>query len=142
MGFGGYLAINGHLTFGSLLAFINLLNFVANPLCSLPPAIASIGEAERGGPAHLSDPRPAARTHRRAGRFPPTGQNVPVVRFDRVDFTYGEEPVLQDVSFSMQKGETVAVVGPSGGGKSTVLKLLLGFYPVDHSSVSSCSTTI
>jgi len=39
------------------------------------------------------------------------------------------------VSFSLKKGETVALVGPSGGGKSTVLKLLLGFYPVDRQRV-------
>ena len=42
-GYGGYLTINGLLTFGSLMAFINMLNYVAGPLSSLPPVIANLG---------------------------------------------------------------------------------------------------
>ena len=131
-GFGGYLAINGHMTFGSLLAFVNMLNFVANPLGSLPPAIASLGEAAGA----------AQRTYEildqpleRSGGETFAADGGAVVRFEGVDFTYGEEPILTRVSFSLKKGETVALVGPSGGGKSTVLKLLLGFYPVDRQRV-------
>ena len=49
------------------------------------------------------------------------------IRFDRVDFAYAAEPVLHDVSFTLARGERVALVGPSGAGKTTLTQLLLGF---------------
>jgi len=45
-----------------------------------------------------------------------------------VSFAYGEEPVLKDVSFDLGQGQTLAIVGPTGAGKSTILNLLIGFY--------------
>lgn len=51
-----------------------------------------------------------------------------VIRFEKVEFSYGGKPVLSDVSFLVRQGETLALTGESGGGKSTVFKLLLGFY--------------
>ena len=51
-----------------------------------------------------------------------------VIRFEKVDFSYEGKPVLSGVSFSVRQGETLALTGESGGGKSTVFKLLLGFY--------------
>lgn len=52
------------------------------------------------------------------------------IRFERVSFTYpgGVEPVLQDISFSLKKGERLALVGPNGAGKTTIIKLMLGLY--------------
>jgi subfamily B ATP-binding cassette protein MsbA/ATP-binding cassette subfamily B protein AbcA/BmrA len=49
-----------------------------------------------------------------------------------VSFAYDEDQVLTDVSLAVERGQTIAVVGPSGGGKSTLLKLLLGFYPIER----------
>jgi ABC-type multidrug transport system fused ATPase/permease subunit len=132
-GFGGYLAINGHLTFGNLMAFVIMLNHVANPLSSLPPSLASIGEA--GGAARRMYDMLDQLPERTDGHAPPA-TDAPVstvLRLEHVDFAYDQEPVLEDVSLSVRKGQTVAVVGPSGGGKSTLLKLLLGFYPVEQS---------
>jgi len=129
-GFGGYLAISGHLTFGNLTAFIVMLNFVANPLSSLPPIIASIGEAS--GAAQRMVRILDQDTECTDGKRFSFDEKAAVVRLEHVDFSYGEEPVLQDVSLSIQPGQTVAVVGPSGGGKSTLLRLLLGFYPLEE----------
>jgi len=50
------------------------------------------------------------------------------VAFDSVSFAYEEEPVLKDVSFDLGQGQTLAIVGPTGAGKSTILNLLIGFY--------------
>jgi ABC-type multidrug transport system fused ATPase/permease subunit len=131
-GFGGYLAINGYLTFGNLMSFVVMLNYVANPLSSLPPNIAGIGEAS-GAARRLFDllDQPAERAD---GQSLATDKAVStVLRLEHVDFAYDDEPVLEDVSLRVDRGQTIAVVGPSGGGKSTLLKLLLGFYPVEHS---------
>ena len=57
------------------------------------------------------------------------------VRFENVSFSYGEKRVLSGISFCVKKGKTLALTGESGGGKSTVLKLLLGFYDVDQGSI-------
>ena len=65
------------------------------------------------------------------------------VEYDRVSFSYGDdetedeeaETIIDDVSFTVPGGETVALVGPTGAGKSTVLKLLLRLYDVDHGAV-------
>ena len=52
-----------------------------------------------------------------------------VIAFDQVDFAYHEEvPVLQGLTFSVKKGENIAFVGESGGGKSTIFRILCGFY--------------
>ncbi|ARS89423.1 ABC transporter ATP-binding protein [Natrarchaeobaculum aegyptiacum] len=58
------------------------------------------------------------------------------VAYERVGFAYDDgEPVLEDVSFEVDGGETVALVGPTGAGKSTVLKLLLRLYDVDEGTI-------
>lgn len=63
----------------------------------------------------------------------------PVVAFDQVTFAYTPgEPVLYDVTFSARKGEKIALVGESGGGKSTIVNLLLGLYPVTQGRLEVC----
>ena len=57
------------------------------------------------------------------------------VEYDDVRFGYDDDPVLEDVSFTVAGGETVALVGPTGAGKSTVMKLLLRMYDVDSGAV-------
>lgn len=52
--------------------------------------------------------------------------SVPAIEFDSVDFSYDGPTVLQEASFSIAEGDFVSIVGPNGGGKSTLLKLMLG----------------
>jgi ATP-binding cassette subfamily B protein len=58
------------------------------------------------------------------------------VVYDDVTFGYDEETVVRDVSFAVEGGETLALVGPTGAGKSTVLKLLLRMYDVDEGAIT------
>ncbi len=57
------------------------------------------------------------------------------VEYDEVTFGYDDDPILQDVTFEAEGGETVALVGPTGAGKSTAVKLLLRLYDVDEGTV-------
>lgn len=57
---------------------------------------------------------------------PTLSSAVPAIQCEQVSFSYGDLPILTDVSFTIQKLDSVALVGPNGGGKSTLLKLILG----------------
>jgi ATP-binding cassette, subfamily B, bacterial len=58
------------------------------------------------------------------------------IRFEGVSFSYGREPVLRDVSLEVRAGETVAIVGRTGSGKTTLVDLLLRFFDPDRGSIS------
>jgi len=137
MGLGGYLVIDKNMTFGGLFAFINLLNFVVNPLGSLPGIIASIGEAS--GAAQRVFALLDAPGERQDGAVTQPAQDVggsPAIQFKDVSFAYSQEsPILKHINLSIPRGQTVAVVGPSGGGKTTLLKLILGYYPLPDETV-------
>ncbi len=125
-GYGGYLAANEVITVGALIAFINLLNHVSGPLESLPRLI---GEAHTAVAAcQRIQETLALSSERETGRDFSLDPD-PILSFNDVSFQYNDEPILRNLSFTIHKGETVAVVGPSGGGKSTILKLICGFYP-------------
>jgi len=129
-GYGGYLAITGRMTFGSIFAFVSLLNFIVNPLNAIPRLVAGISESV-GAAQRIFDVLDHKLERSDGTTTQPSDLTGTVIRFDDLSFEYQDgTPVLQQISFDVQAGEQIAVVGPSGGGKSTLLKLLLGFYPV------------
>ena len=65
----------------------------------------------------------------------PKAGSAPEVEFRNVTFAYGEKEVLHDVSFTLEKNRMLALVGPSGGGKSTVANLLSRFWDVKQGQV-------
>ena len=136
IGLGGYFVIEGTITFGALFAFINLLNFVVNPLGAIPNILAGVQESAAAARRvfDLLD-QPAERADGIVST--PAREAGPALAIERLTFAFPEadRPVVNNVSFTVPSGQTVALVGPSGSGKSTLLKLILGYYPTPPGSI-------
>ncbi len=138
LGFGGMQVINGDLTLGQLVQFNFYVALLVAPLRMLGMTIAwgqraavalqRVNEVLEISPEVVDPTNPVDLPH---------GPAVGAVRFDRVEFGYDPElAVLSGFDLSLAAGESVAIVGATGSGKSTVARLLVRFYDVDGGSVS------
>jgi ATP-binding cassette subfamily B multidrug efflux pump len=136
----GAASFEGAVSFGVLYAFIDYMgrffepiNMIMNRLSQLQQAVTS---SQRVFAVLDTEPIPAG------GRkdIPrPKGEVV----FENVSFAYqGDEYVLKNVSFTAKPGQTVAIVGHTGSGKSSLMNLLLGFYPVTKGRITIDGTDI
>jgi ATP-binding cassette subfamily B protein len=126
--FGGSQVQIGGMTIGGVQAFISYVTFMLWPIQDLARVFAemqhSIASAERV--FSLIDSTPDVVD--RPGAIDP-GTIHGDIEFDHVDFTYDDgKPVLTDFTLKVKRGETIALVGPTGGGKSTIVNLLCRFY--------------
>ena len=133
--YGGNSVIAGGRSQGSFLAFLTAIFLLYEPFKRLTKANSTIQQgmagAERvfellGVVPEVAD-RPSARplaTMRRG------------IAFEHVDFSYGAEPVLRDINLTIRAGEVVALVGMSGGGKSTLADLIPRFYDVTEGRIT------
>lgn len=104
---------------------------------AVSPAGSSSRETDRGASA---DGTAAAAP---AMRLTPPDDGSPVIELDDVSFAYDEDnPVLRGVTFRAGRGEKVALVGESGGGKSTLVNLILGFYRPTGGTLSVCGADV
>ncbi|AKZ55843.1 ABC transporter ATP-binding protein [Streptomyces ambofaciens ATCC 23877] len=135
---GGWLAVRGHITLGTFVAFSTYLAQLVGPVRMLA-MVLTVGQQARAGTERvleLIDTEPAIED----GTRDLPADAPATVEFDGVSFGYasatGEEtPVLDGLSFEIRAGETLAVVGSSGSGKSTVSLLLPRFYDVSRGAV-------
>ena len=128
VGYGGTQINVGIMTIGGIQAFVSYLTFMMWPVQDLARVYAemqhSIASAERI--FKLADTPPEV--HDSADAFD-AETLMGEIEFDHVDFYYEErKPVLTDFTLKVKPGETIALVGPTGGGKSTIVNLLCRFY--------------
>ncbi len=136
MGVGAYLAIHGILTVGSLVAFVALLLNVANAANHVSAVMPDLLQAS-GGMQRVLDFLSEEPTVREIPGSQPLPRLSRQVCFEDVSFGYRQSsPALLNVSFTVNAGESVAVVGPSGSGKSTILNLILRLYDPDRGRVT------
>jgi ATP-binding cassette, subfamily B, multidrug efflux pump len=131
--FGGTMVIKGQATIGTLPAFLMYLQYFYMPLRELgerfnilQDALASIDKISIV--LDNDDIIPESKN-------PINNVINGEIEFKNVTFSYGEEIVLNDVSYKIKAGERIAIVGPTGAGKSTIMNLILRFYDVIGGSI-------
>jgi ATP-binding cassette subfamily B protein len=135
---GGLQVATGHITLGSIQAFIQYVRQFNTPLSQVAGMYntlqSGVASAERvfdllDEPEEAPDPaptRPDGQTSQPRGR----------VEFQHVSFGYHPgTPVIEDLSMTVEPGSTVAIVGPTGAGKTTLVNLLMRFYDVDSGRI-------
>jgi ABC-type multidrug transport system fused ATPase/permease subunit len=133
---GGRLVIVGAISLGTLVAAMGYLAQLAQPLRRLSWLAGMATRCQAGGERlfEVFDTAPEVQEHPRAR---PLHVVRGAVRFDRVDFHYRDDaPVLHDISFAAQPGETVALLGSTGSGKTTMAQLIPRFYDVTAGRLS------
>lgn len=135
LGVGGWLAMNGDITLGTFLAFTTYMVGLVGPARMLSSLLVSAQLARAGVERvyELIDSQPDVREAPDAADLPSGGLAVEL-RDVRFGYTRAD-PVLDGVSLRVEPGETLAVVGPAGSGKSTVSALLPRFYDVHGGAV-------
>lgn len=135
IGFGGFMIMKGQMDYRDLLTFtLYIASFVA-PMRKLSgfSELFANGFAGLNRFVDLMRTEPSLQDKENAQPL----QNVQgEIVVEKVSFAYNEDlDVLKDVSLTVQPGETIAIVGPSGGGKTTLCKLIPRFYDVDSGSI-------
>ena len=131
---GAFRVNAGYTQPGTIIAFLSYFTIILNALMMVSRMFVMYSKGAASGrriaevlnaPEELqSRPQPAA-----------GGEEH--IRFDHVSFSYGKvEDNLTDISFSLRRGETLGIIGPTGSGKSTILQLLLRFYDPDSGVIS------
>ncbi len=128
---GGVMVANGTMRLGSVQAFIQYAQMFTQPLSELGgmAAVVQSGTASAERVFQLLDEEEQRPDDADAPK-PVAGDGT--IEFDRVSFSYTpDSPLITDLSFSVRPGQTVAIVGPTGAGKTTLVNLLMRFYELD-----------
>ena len=132
--YGGFRVVGGGMTVGELVAFVGLLNMFFQPIQQLSQLYSNLQSTlvSLEKVFAVLDTEPDRADGPDAEEL---GELKGDVEFDGVSFAYGEKKVLDNVSFRIRPGETLAIVGETGAGKSTIVKLLSRFYDPDGGAV-------
>jgi ATP-binding cassette subfamily B multidrug efflux pump len=133
---GGWLAINGKVTIGDIQAFIQYMSQFTQPI-SQTANIANVLQATAAAAERIFgflDAKEEKPEQAREGIDPELVRGE--VTFDKVNFGYDkDQPIIKDFSIEIKPKQNVAIVGPTGAGKTTIVNLLMRFYDIDSGSI-------
>jgi subfamily B ATP-binding cassette protein MsbA len=135
LAYAGWRASTGHMTVGSFVAFLTALLMAGQAVRQLAGVQTVLAEAAAAARRLFAALDVAAEVTDAPDAAPLPG-GLATIAFEDVSFSYGGDPVLRGVSLTACRGETVALVGPSGGGKTTILNLIPRFYDATAGRVS------
>lgn len=136
--FGGYMVLAEALSVGTFVAFISYIRMFFRPIRDLAEKLNLVQNALASAERiflilKLTQSREIP--GHRAIQSREWQEPLYSVVFDRVSFAYEQEYVLQDLSFSLEKGSRIAFVGPTGSGKTSIINLLIGFHSHQHGQI-------
>lgn len=136
---GGHLALNGSITIGNIQAFIQYVRSFNQPVSQVANVAnllqSTAAAAERV--FELLDEEEEVSDQKADGTPALSRENLRgAVGFEHVGFGYEEELIIKDFNFQVQPGQRVAIVGPTGAGKTTIVKLLLRFYELNQGRIT------
>ena len=140
--FGGNLVMNGSLSAAGFIAFIAAFSQITRPVRAFIDQFANINQGVAAGERIFAvlDAENVIKDDENAKEFDGLKDKI---EFRDVRFSYDESrEIIHGVSFEVHKGETVALVGPSGGGKSTLSELMERFYDADSGDILFDGTSI
>ena len=134
--FGGIRVDTGHLTQGELTAFVNYMTQIALSMVRMAELLISFNKAAASA-KRVSDILAEEPDITNGKETLAVKENVPVLSFDHVTFSYpgGGESAIQDISFTLNAGETLGIIGGTGSGKSTIANLIPRFWDVQEGAV-------
>ncbi|MFO7839310.1 MAG: ABC transporter ATP-binding protein [Desulfosalsimonadaceae bacterium] len=138
--YGGTSLLAGRITLGTLVVFISYLRMFFRPIRDIAEkyniTLNAMSSAERIFLLLEENDREGRKQERQETELMPVPEKIEEITFDRVWFSYTPgQPVLQDISLSIRGGKTVAVVGPTGAGKTSLINLIARFYEPDAGSI-------
>ncbi|MBQ5372807.1 MAG: ATP-binding cassette domain-containing protein, partial [Rikenellaceae bacterium] len=133
--YGGVLVVNGSITGAGFIAYLAIFSQITRPVRSFMDAFANINQGIAAGDRVFSllDTSSEIAEAEKAATL---GEFSQQIEFRNVHFSYeADREVIDGLNFTIRKGETVALVGPSGGGKSTTADLIPRFYDVTQGEI-------
>jgi len=136
IGAGAFFVTQGKSEAGTIIAFMSYFTIIANALISISRIFVNLskGTASMARIAEVLSEDYELRVEDNDSAY--TGDDtVPYIEFRHVTFGYGESVILKDVSFTLNRHETLGIIGETGSGKSTILNLLMRFYDADEGDI-------
>lgn len=134
-GIGGFFAVQGLATIGTVAAFLNYVRNFNRPIQSMAQQFNQIQSALAGAERIFNILDKEVKLTEKENPLQVKKLNGKV-DFENVDFSYQpEEKVLTDISFQVEAGETIALVGPTGAGKTTIINLISRFYDINKGNL-------
>lgn len=134
---GAALVMDGQIGFGVIVAFIMYVRLFTSPLSTLAQGMTQMQTAAAAG-GHIFDFLHAEELPEESGKRPAPEQVRGEVDFEHVRFSYPNNPgkvIIKDFSAHVEPGQKVAIVGPTGAGKTTLVNLLMRFYEVNGGTI-------
>jgi ATP-binding cassette subfamily B protein len=133
--YGTYLIINQEITLGSLVTFVSYVGMLYNPIISVSTIFSQINNATISVDRFDEVMKTQPEVH-------DDSDSKPILQFDRIDFKnvtfqypFDKKPVIKNIDFTIQNGQTIGICGPTGAGKSTLIRQLLREFNVTEGEI-------
>lgn len=127
---GAFAVVRGQITLGNVQAFLQYTNQFSQPITQIANLSSTIQQTIASAERIFAVLDEKEMDNTIVESKPLTGQDLPKIEFQHVKFSYGDEPLIEDFNLKAPRNRMVAIVGPTGAGKTTIINLLERFYEI------------